>query len=112
MIFVCRIVDIGVTAKAGRVLNRIGTARRDTVRRGKTQWKLIEGRALHRPGSAQFVSVFVGHFFSSYRLPILFSVPLTIVRFQVLTAANMKMTVFWNIAPCSLVQDSHLHVFI
>jgi hypothetical protein len=25
------------------------------------------------------------------------------VRFQVLTAANMKMTVFWDVAPCSLV---------
>jgi hypothetical protein len=26
------------------------------------------------------------------------------VRFQVLTAANMKMTVFWDITPCSLVE--------
>jgi hypothetical protein len=26
------------------------------------------------------------------------------VRFQVLTAASMKMTVFWDIAPCSLVE--------
>jgi hypothetical protein len=26
------------------------------------------------------------------------------VRFQVLTAATMKVTVFWDIAPCSLVQ--------
>jgi hypothetical protein len=26
------------------------------------------------------------------------------VRFQVLTAANMKMTVFWDVAPCSLVE--------
>jgi hypothetical protein len=25
------------------------------------------------------------------------------VRFKVLTAAGMKMTVFWNFAPCSLV---------
>jgi hypothetical protein len=25
------------------------------------------------------------------------------VRFQVLTAASMKMTVFWDVAPCSLV---------
>jgi hypothetical protein len=50
------------------------------------------------------------------------------VRFQVLTATSMKMTVFWDVAPCSLVQagrrlrgtycqttwcnipeDSHLH---
>jgi hypothetical protein len=27
-----------------------------------------------------------------------------IVRFEVLTAASMKMTVFWYIAPCSLVE--------
>jgi hypothetical protein len=26
------------------------------------------------------------------------------VRFQVLTAASMKMTVFWVVAPCSLVE--------
>jgi hypothetical protein len=26
------------------------------------------------------------------------------VRFQVLTAASMKMTIFWDIAPCSLVE--------
>jgi hypothetical protein len=32
---------------------RIGTARHGTVRRGKTKWKQMEGRALHRPGSAQ-----------------------------------------------------------
>jgi hypothetical protein len=24
------------------------------------------------------------------------------MKFQALTAANMKMTVFWDIAPCSL----------
>jgi hypothetical protein len=41
------------------------------------------------------------------------------VRFQVLTAAGMKMAVFWVVAPCSLVEvcdiarrnnpeDSHL----
>jgi hypothetical protein len=29
---------------------------------------------------------------------------LVIVRFQVLTAASMKMTVFWDVAPCSLVE--------
>jgi hypothetical protein len=27
-----------------------------------------------------------------------------LVRFQVLTAMSMKMTVFWDIAPCSLVE--------
>jgi hypothetical protein len=27
-----------------------------------------------------------------------------LVRFQVLTAASMKMTAFWNTAPCSLVE--------
>jgi hypothetical protein len=27
------------------------------------------------------------------------------VRFQVLTAASMKMAVFWIVAPCSLVDD-------
>jgi hypothetical protein len=27
-----------------------------------------------------------------------------LARFQVLTAASMKMTVFWNVAPCSLVE--------
>jgi hypothetical protein len=26
------------------------------------------------------------------------------VRFQVLTAANMKMTLFWDVAPSSLVE--------
>jgi hypothetical protein len=26
------------------------------------------------------------------------------VRFQVLTAADMKMAVFWVVAPCSLVE--------
>jgi hypothetical protein len=26
------------------------------------------------------------------------------VRFYVLTAATMKMTVFWDVAPCSLVK--------
>jgi hypothetical protein len=25
-------------------------------------------------------------------------------RFQVLTAASMKMTVFWDVVPCSLVE--------
>jgi hypothetical protein len=30
------------------------------------------------------------------------------VRFQVLTAASMKMTLFWDVAPCSLVEiDRH-----
>jgi hypothetical protein len=28
----------------------------------------------------------------------------TFVRFQVLMAASMKMTVFWAVAPCSLVE--------
>jgi hypothetical protein len=27
------------------------------------------------------------------------------VRFQVLTAAHMKMTAFWDIVPCSLVEE-------
>jgi hypothetical protein len=27
----------------------------------------------------------------------------TLVRFQVLTAASTKMAVFWDVAPCSLV---------
>jgi hypothetical protein len=26
------------------------------------------------------------------------------VRFQVLTAASMKITIFWDVAPCSLVE--------
>jgi hypothetical protein len=26
------------------------------------------------------------------------------VRFQVLTATSMKITVFWDVAPCSLVE--------
>jgi hypothetical protein len=29
---------------------------------------------------------------------------LTLVRFQVLTAASMKMSVFWDVAPCSVVE--------
>jgi hypothetical protein len=28
-----------------------------------------------------------------------------IVRFQVLTAASTKVTVFWDVAPCSLVEN-------
>jgi hypothetical protein len=28
----------------------------------------------------------------------------TFVRFQVLTAANMKMTVFWDVVPCGMVE--------
>jgi hypothetical protein len=42
------------------------------------------------------------------------------MKFQVLTAASIKMTVFWDIVPCSLVEiyktiwrnilDSHLHM--
>jgi hypothetical protein len=28
------------------------------------------------------------------------------VRFQVLTAASMKMTVFWDITSCSIVETS------
>jgi hypothetical protein len=28
-----------------------------------------------------------------------------VLRFQVLTAASMKMRAFWDIAPCSLVID-------
>jgi hypothetical protein len=39
---------------------------------------------------------------------------LNIVRFQFLTATGMKMTVFWNVAPCSLLDidqflKDHLH---
>jgi hypothetical protein len=29
----------------------------------------------------------------------------SLVRFQVLTAVTMKMTAFWDIAACSLVED-------
>jgi hypothetical protein len=32
------------------------------------------------------------------------SVLIPVLRFQVLTAASMKMTAFWDIAPCSLVK--------
>jgi hypothetical protein len=28
----------------------------------------------------------------------------SVVRFQVPTAASMKMTVFWDVAPCNLVE--------
>jgi hypothetical protein len=31
------------------------------------------------------------------------------VRFQVLMAASMKMTVFWDIAPCCLAEIDRLH---
>jgi hypothetical protein len=41
-------------------MDRIGTARRGTVRTGKTQWKQTEGRALHRLGSAQTPSAGIG----------------------------------------------------
>jgi hypothetical protein len=27
-----------------------------------------------------------------------------VVRFQLLTVASMKMTVFWDVTPCSLVE--------
>jgi hypothetical protein len=34
------------------------------------------------------------------------------VRFQVLTAASMNITVFWDIAPCSLVEvDRRLRIY-
>jgi hypothetical protein len=29
------------------------------------------------------------------------------MRFQVLMVANMKMAVFWVVAPCCLVEDYH-----
>jgi hypothetical protein len=29
---------------------------------------------------------------------------LSFVRFKVLTAMSMKMTVFWDVAPCSLLE--------
>jgi hypothetical protein len=31
-----------------------------------------------------------------------------VVRFQVLTVACMKMTVFWEFAPCNLVKFIHV----
>jgi hypothetical protein len=33
-----------------------------------------------------------------------FSLNLYALRFQVLMAASMKVTVFWNVAPCSLIE--------
>jgi hypothetical protein len=30
------------------------------------------------------------------------------MKFQVLTAESMKMTAFWDIAPCSVVQVNHV----
>jgi hypothetical protein len=38
----------------------IGSARLGTIRRGKTQWKQMEGCPLHRPGSAQTPSAHIG----------------------------------------------------
>jgi hypothetical protein len=32
------------------------------------------------------------------------AININIVRFQVLTAASMKIAVFWDVAPCSLVE--------
>jgi hypothetical protein len=49
-----------VAHKARRALDLIGLARHGTVRRGKTQWKKLEGRAQHRPGSAQTPSEGIG----------------------------------------------------
>jgi hypothetical protein len=40
--------------------DRHGTARRGTVRGDKTQWKEMEGRALHQSGSAQTPSARIG----------------------------------------------------
>jgi hypothetical protein len=34
----------------------------------------------------------------------IFQTSITVVRFQVLTAASMKMAVFWVLVPCSLVE--------
>jgi hypothetical protein len=70
--------DWSITAKAGRALDRLGTAqsaevklngnklkpahwigsaRHGTVRRGKTEWKQMEARALDRLGTAQSAEV-------------------------------------------------------
>jgi hypothetical protein len=37
---------------------------------------------------------------------------LILVRFQVLTATNMHKTVFWDVAPCSLVASSTVTFFL
>jgi hypothetical protein len=36
-----------------------------------------------------------------------FKIALQCVIFQVLKAASMKMTVFWDVAPCSLMEFYH-----
>jgi hypothetical protein len=33
---------------------------------------------------------------------------LKLLRFQVLTAANIKMSVFWDAAPCSIAENSEV----
>jgi hypothetical protein len=37
---------------------------------------------------------------------------ITLVRFQVLTGTSMKMAVFWDVAPCNLVDSEMLTAFI
>jgi hypothetical protein len=51
---------MNVNNKAGRALDRHGSALFGTVRRGKTKWKQMESRALHRRGSAQTPSAGIG----------------------------------------------------
>jgi hypothetical protein len=40
-----------------------------------------------------------------FRKPSFHELASSYVRFQVLTAESMKMTVFWDVAPCSLVEN-------
>jgi hypothetical protein len=49
-----------------------------------------------------YVSLYL--LFNYYNFTTLVCESISILRFQVLMAASMKMTVFWDVAPCSLIQ--------
>jgi hypothetical protein len=43
-------------------------------------------------------------FLTTFHMARIIEIALIYVRFQVLTVASMKITVFWDIAPCRLVE--------
>jgi hypothetical protein len=48
--------------------NRVGPARHGTVRSGKTKWKQMEGRSLHRPGPSAGIGT-VAEYWTEPNLP-------------------------------------------
>jgi hypothetical protein len=41
------------------------------------------------------------YYFPKFQIPEFYNL-LDVVRFQILTAVSMKMTVFWDVVPCGL----------